>query len=210
MKFKKITLMMLLLVTSILLVGCKGKEDKPKPEEKPTDELTLSDLKGALRGLRDNYELNIEVLVYDEVEAQVEIKVEGNKSSYKEGDYVEFYYIREGTRDLTVIEKKGDHFEKSTERERKDSAYDIFDLVDEKWFEVKSDKFQLKDEHKEDLLKLFNFSEDVTLLTSTIKLDDDKNLSSFNISFEENRDPYYLNIEVKNINGVTILVPEVK
>lgn len=212
MRIRKGIFLTLLLITSLVLVACGGGSSNGNEDETPDleDELTVSDLKEGLKGLKDNYELNVNILIYDELEAKVEILVDGNKSSYKEGEFVEFYYIREGQRDLTVIEKKGDTYVKSDNRDRKDRDFDIFNLIDENWFEVKGKNFELKADHKEDLLNLFNLSDEITLIKSTMKLNDEGNLSEFNVTFEENRDTYYLNIEIKNINNVSISIPEVR
>jgi len=212
MKKNKILFIVFLLITSLVLIACGGKSEKDNDDKDPDhiEELTTEDLKKALEGLKENYELEISVLVYDELEAEVSILVDGNKSSYKEGEHIEFFYIREGQRELTVIEKKGNTYVKSAERERKDRDYDLFNLINENWYEAKETSFKLKEDNVENLLKLFKFSEDIELISSTIKLDDKGNLQHFNITFEEDRDTYYLNIKVKNINNVSITIPEVR
>jgi len=211
----RFTFVLLVLIMSIILVACGGENSNGSnnSEEKPShkEETNIKDLKEALIKLDNNYELEIDVLIYDELEAHIEILVDGNKSSYKEGDYIEFYYIRESQRELVVIEKKGTNYEKSEIKERKDKNYDIFNIINENWFDIIGENtFKIKDNSKNNLIDVFNFTKNIELVSATIKLDEIKNLNTFNIVFEEDRDTYYLNINVKNIGGVNITVPEVR
>lgn len=173
-------------------------------------EPTLSNLNLALISLTNNYQLDVNIFVYNEFQALALIKVDGNKSYYKEGEFVEFYYQRTGTRDLTVYEKNGDHFIISKETEIKNSKYDIFRELKSTWFYYENEKFKLLDDHIDSLKAIFDFDERMTIKGAEILLDENNSLSKLTIIFEEDRDPYYLYFNISNLGKVEIKLPEVE
>lgn len=199
---KKIFYFTLILITSIFLVSCGGDE-KPLPLAEPN-------LRTALAQLKENYELEVDLLVYDELETTTFIKVDGNKSYYKEGEHVEFYYERLGNRELKVYEKQGDGFVLTTDSSAKDRKYDFFGKLKSDWFEYKDGKFIAKEDNLIDILSLFELDEKITISSGEITVSEENVLTDIKIVFSYDRDPFTMHFKVKNIDEVTIALPEVK
>ncbi|HHT39116.1 MAG: hypothetical protein RBS76_05385 [Acholeplasmatales bacterium] len=201
MKIRKVLGVFLLLTLALFIAGCDTTGDLNSTREQ--------DLRNALAELTDNYELEVNIYFYDELEAEAIIKVDGNKSYYKEGEFVEFYYLREGLRDLTIYQKEGDSFNVTNSNDLKDIKYDIFRLFKYQWFTYSNNKYLLKEEYYEDLREAFNFeNEEIELKAAEVVLTN-KVLSDLRVTFEQERDLYYFYFKVKNINKVVIEIPEV-
>lgn len=203
MKLKKLLTFMFILLTSILLVACVKELDNIDDVV-----LTKDDLSKALRNLSNNYQLDVEIMFYNEKEADVVIKVDNEKTYYKEGVQTELYYVRDN-RDITIYEKKGNKFVVTNEREIKNRDYDIFENIDHEWFDLIDNKFVLKEENSQQLLELFKLDDLITLKSAEILINNDLSLKSFKIVFEEDRDPYYFTINISNIGTTSITLPEV-
>lgn len=203
MKLKKLLTFMFILLTSILLVACVKELDNIDDVV-----LTKDDLSKALRNLSNNYQLDVEIMFYNEKEADVVIKVDNEKTYYKEGVQTELYYVRDN-RDITIYEKKGNKFVVTNEREIKNRDYDIFENIDHEWFDLIDNKFVLKEENSQQLLELFKLDDLITLKSAEIIINNDLSFKSFKIVFEEDRDPYYFTINISNIGTTSITLPEV-
>lgn len=173
-------------------------------------EVTLSDLNKALNALKDNYQLNIDIFIYNELETSIVFKTEDNKSYYKEGEFVEFYFERETSKSVTVYERNGEYFISYKENDTKSKKFDVFNIIKSSWFVVSGEQFKLETEFYNQFFEIFDLDESITLINATLTLDNENNIDSLVVSFEEDRDYYYLIINVNDIGNVNINLPEVE
>lgn len=191
---KKIILIISLALLSFIIVSCK----------KDSNNLD----KALLEFADKNYQMDVEVLIYDEVQSNVTIKIDNNKSLYKEGEFVEIFYVRDNKK-VTTYTKQGNGFEILETSKVKDEKYLLFQQIKNNWFEKIEANYELKEEFKEEFVELFDFDSDTKLLNAVIKLNNNS-IDKLNISFESNRDIFHMNFKFSNFNQVTLVIPEVK
>ena len=201
---KKFFYGILVLLFGVVLVGCKPKT--------PKVEVSTETLKQALVKFgENNYEMEVEVLKYDDSQSKIMVEIDGTKSHVKQGEFFEVYYERDG-RNVTSYTKEGDKFVKSEERSPVDSKYQSLKNIDANWFDLVDGKFHVKEDKRADFVTIFNLDSDHQLEAAVIELNEDYLISSMFVTLKELslRDTYYLSITFSGYGNVSINLPEVK
>lgn len=156
-----------------------------------------------------NYQMDVNIAIYDEFEALLTMKFADNVSYLKEGSFVEEWYIRDG-RQLKTIVKDGENYIVTEDRNPVVRGYLLFENLETDWFNYTTGRdFVVKNSNIADVRALFELNEEISIDSIRLTLNNEMRIESFNIVFIENRDPYYMNIVFSNYGNVTIDVPEV-
>lgn len=178
-----------------LMIGCTNKKNK-------------GDLSEFLNKIEDNYELDIEIYFYDLLESKVNIKKDGNKSHFIEGDFTEFYYFYKTNSDLIIYEKQGNNYFEKTQKHNNENKK-FFSLINPEWFTENNGNYIINDESIKELRELMNIEPEIVLKTADIIINKNS-ISDFNLEFEGNRDRFFVNIKILNVGKTTVLLPEVQ
>lgn len=167
------------------------------------------DLNESLNKIKDNYEMNVDIYIYNEIKSTLVIKYDGNKSYYQENNNVEFYFERITNRLINVYEKQGERFSFSEESSVRERKYDFFGKIKSDWFVLENDKFILEDDFFDNIMELIIVDKSITLNYGMISISENDEKIKFEFRFKNERDPYFMYIAVNNINNVNIVLPVV-
>lgn len=195
---RKKHIIVLLMFFGFILVACGGKK------EEKVDFLEIAKEKISER----NYQMNVKILIYDELQSEIEIKIDGNKSMFSEGKYVLEYYVRDGET-VKVLSRDHDEYLVSETNQPVVEKYQIFEWFEVEWFDVKTEvKHVLKEDFLEDIEGLLDFSEMITVQGLELEFNDDGTFNKVTFKLEENRDNYQMIIEFSEYGETTVTLPE--
>ena len=158
-----------------------------------------------------NHQIDIGLYYYNQLQASIMLKFDGNKSMYQEGLYIEEYYIRDN-RNLTTYEKTQAGFKETTVRAPKDEKFIVFSKLEESWFESNdkdAKKYELLEAHYESLMALFTIGEGYEINGAELNFDESNQISKAIFRFTNDRLNYSIEMNFSNYGSTVIELPEV-
>lgn len=205
---KKLLLFIGIITTSFLLIACDDIDYNDNGNEQP-DVLTIEDLKVALQKFDDkNYELKVVINYYNQTEATLYIRVDGDITHFIINEDNDEYYVRDG-RNLLAYIKDGNKYYVETINERQNKELLLFNNLDENWFEIKDDIFVLEATYLPEIKAIVNLGDDYEIDAVKLELSDDGTLSFLEIKLDRLGYVYYYRFNVGKYGEVSLELPEV-
>lgn len=187
---KKIIFTFVVLLLTLTLVGCK----KDFSFEKAFND-------------KNNYEVSVEVIMNSTVEANVELKFDGNKSSFTD-ENESFIYVKNENK-VTTYEKTGETWKKSDETLAKNDNFAFYLSFKNEMFIESENKgeYNLKEESLEEFNKYFKLNLE-NYKVESIKVVVEKGLiKTINVEITSLSHDLEMILNFSNYNKVTIEVP---
>ncbi|WP_026391545.1 hypothetical protein [Haploplasma modicum] len=189
---KKILFTFVVLLLTLTLVGCKKDFNFEK---------AFND--------KNNYEVSVEVIMNSTVEANVELKFDGNKSSFKD-ENESFIFVKNENK-VTTYEKAGETWKKSDETLAKNDAFAFYLSFKNELFIQSENKgeYNLKEESLEEFNKYFKLNLE-NYKVESIKVVVEKGLiKTINVELTSLSHDLEMILNFSNYNEVMIEVPTI-
>lgn len=191
---------LLLLLTILLLVGCKKNGDDPIIKEP---------IEVALGKFSDNnYEISVGIFYYNQLEQTIIIKVDGNKTEFIFDDNNLEFYVREDDV-LTSYVKDGETYVKEEDTVIKNDSVALFNNLNKDWFNYNEERarYNLRPANLVNFEEILNLGEDFLVKSAYFTLDDNNFINFLRIHLDHQTYNYYYEFTVKNYGEVTVTLP---